>query len=187
MDDPIANLLAKQAIAEVIFRYCRAIDRCDAELLASCFHADATHNHGVFEGPSVDFCGFALQLIAMIGSTQHHVGNVLIEVDGTRAHSEAYWVAYHRILANGPGEQAGLFASHGIDEDLFIGGRYIDRFENRGSQWRIAHRIGVHDWQRYETAAERDFTALPANMRGMRGRQDASYWKDGKITMPSHQ
>lgn len=177
MEAPIADLLAKQAITEVIYRYCRAVDRCDAELLSGCFHADATHNHGVFDGRSADFCRFALQLLAMIGSTQHHVGNVLIAVDGARAHSEAYWVAHHRILANGPGEEAGIFASRGIDEDLFIGGRYIDRFECRGSVWRIAHRIGVHDWQRYETAAERDFKALPASMRGTRGRQDRSYWQ----------
>ncbi len=177
MEAQVADLLAKQAITEVIYRYCRAVDRCDAELLASCFHPDATHNHGLFEGQSEDFCRFALQLLAMIGSTQHHVGNVLIEVDGTQAHSEAYWVAYHRILAHGPGEQAGIFASRGIDEDLFIGGRYVDRFECRGSRWRIAHRIGVHDWQRYEPAAERDFTALPADKRGMRGPQDRAYWR----------
>ena len=34
-------LLDKQEIHEVIMRYCRAIDRCDEELLSSVYHPDA--------------------------------------------------------------------------------------------------------------------------------------------------
>lgn len=177
LESIVAALADKQAITEIIYRYCRAIDRCDGDLLRSCFHADSTHDHGPFEGPSADFCKFALQLLAQVGATQHLVGNVLIEVTGDTATSESYWTAYHRILADGPRENAGVLVSRGVDEDLFIGGRYIDRFERRQGEWRIAHRFGVHDWQRFEAADERDFASMPAAKRGMRGRTDRAYWK----------
>ena len=39
-------LLDKQEIHEVLMRYCRGIDRCDAELLHSVYHPDATDDHG---------------------------------------------------------------------------------------------------------------------------------------------
>jgi len=38
--DAIQELLAKQAISEVIVRYARAIDRLDEAMLRSVFHAD---------------------------------------------------------------------------------------------------------------------------------------------------
>ena len=42
MEDKVLEaLLDKQAITEVIYRYCRGIDRFDFELVKSCFHADA--------------------------------------------------------------------------------------------------------------------------------------------------
>ena len=173
----VRSLADKQAITEVIHRYCRAIDRCDGDLLSNCFHADSTHDHGPYAGPSADFCKFALQLLAQVGTTQHQAGNILIDLRGDIAYAETYWVAYHRILADGPREGAGVLVSRGMDEDLFIGGRYIDRFERRSGEWRIAHRFGIHDWQRFEAADERDFKAMPADKRGQRNRSDRAYWR----------
>ena len=66
------------------------------------------------------------------------MSNVLVELDGDRAYVEAYAVAYHdRTGARRPEERGRL--------DLW-GGRYVDRFERRSGEWRIAHRNCVIDW-----------------------------------------
>ena len=66
-------------------------------LLESVFHEDSIHHHGEYEGPSSDFCNFAFDILAEMEFAQHLVGNLLIEVDGDKAWSEAYWTAFHRI------------------------------------------------------------------------------------------
>ena len=38
-------MLDERAITRILMLYCRGIDRCDAELLRSCYHEDA---HGVW-------------------------------------------------------------------------------------------------------------------------------------------
>ena len=52
-DPHLQQLLDKQACAEVMMTYCRAIDHLDEALLRSVFHPDSHHRHG-FEGPSSD-------------------------------------------------------------------------------------------------------------------------------------
>ncbi len=168
-------LLDKQAITEVIHRYARALDRCDIELLRSCFHPDSTHDHGEFEGPSLKFCDWAMELLQRLTATQHHIGNVLIELDGDRAFSETYWVAYHRIPADAGG--SGVVAGRGAETDLFIGGRYVDRFERRAGAWKIARRVGLHDWQRFEPASDAGFFNSEPRKRGVRSRADLSYFR----------
>lgn len=169
----LRGLLDKQAIAEVIYRYARAIDRCDIELLRDCFHPDSTHDHGEFEGSSLAFCDWAMELLTHLTATQHHIGNILIELHGERAFSEAYWIAYHRIPAQAAA--SGLVVSGGHETDLIIGGRYIDRFERRAGAWKIARRVGIHDFQRYQQANDGGFFDSDPRKRGMRSRADLAY------------
>ena len=166
-------LVEKQAITEVLYRYARALDRCDLPLLRSCFHPDSTHDHGDFEGSSLEFCDWALELLLRLTATQHHLGNVLIDLEGEVAHCETYWVAYHRIPAQAGG--SGVVAGRGEETDLFIGGRYLDRMERRRGEWKIARRVGIHDWQRFEPASDGGFFHSDARKRGVRSRADLSY------------
>ena len=48
------ELKSRAEITEVVLRYCRGIDRCDEALLRACFHSDASHRHGGFEGASAE-------------------------------------------------------------------------------------------------------------------------------------
>ena len=68
------------------------------------------------------------------------------------AHTEAYFLAVHRMDQGKTIE--GYWAGHNpaIDEIAEVGGRYIDRWEKRLGNWKIARRIGVHDWERWTTA-----------------------------------
>ena len=85
----VQELLDKQAIAEVMMTYCRALDRLDEALLRSVFHPDSQHNHG-FKGPSSDpgakgadgqpgdFVGYALQVLGGMTRTHHQLGNIFV-------------------------------------------------------------------------------------------------------------
>ena len=75
-------LLDKQAIHEVLMRYCRGIDRCDEELLRSVYHHDATDNHGQFNGKAADFVPWAIKSLRRDERTTHFLCNELIEVEG---------------------------------------------------------------------------------------------------------
>ena len=66
-----------------------------------------------------------------------------IDLQGDEAFGEVYYQAFHRIR-NEAGE----------DRDLFISGRYVDRYERRGGTWKIAYRSELVDWVREEAAAD---------------------------------
>ena len=80
---------------------------------------------------------------------------VTMEIDGDVAHTESYLFAYHRVKGDpqktrevfGPSylERSGFDASKAQNDFLF-GGRYVDRLEKRGGEWRISRRDYVLDW-----------------------------------------
>jgi hypothetical protein len=74
----------------------------------------------------------------------HFLGNVSIELDGDRAHCETYAIAFHRRRSPA-GEQ----------KDDVWGVRYLDEFERRNGEWRIAHRRLIRDWRRVDPVPER--------------------------------
>lgn len=160
-DPAVQVMLDKQEIHDVLMRYCRAIDRCDEELLRSVYHSDAWDNHGPFNGKAADFIPYALKLLReSYKSTTHAICNDLIEVSGDKARSEAYFFACHR------------FEREGKEADWIVAGRYVDRFERRDGAWKIAHRIAVTDWDRVD-AVDKKRKAPP--IVGLRSREDPSY------------
>ena len=136
----LADLLDIQAIRDVVMRYSRGADRCDRELLASVFHDDATLEYGTFfRGSALAYIDQVLHALRTDSfATQHTVSNVLVELDGDQAYVEAYAVAYHHRTGTRRPEESGRL-------DLW-GGRYVDRFERRSGEWRIANRNCVIDW-----------------------------------------
>ena len=161
----VQGLLDRQAITEVLYRYCRGCDRADEALLRSCFHPGSRHAHGGFRGSSEDFCGFALGIIRRALRTKHVLTNVSIELDGDLASSEAHYSAYHRILNR----------ETGLEEDNFSGGRYLDRLERREGRWAIVERVGLIDYETFEAAAERGMAALPPRALSRRWPDDELY------------
>lgn len=139
MSMTLETLLAKQEIADVIYRYARGIDRLDLALVRSCYHADAYDDHGMLKGNVDEFIAGVEAFLPQFAVTQHFMGNMLIEVDGQAARAETYAVAYHRKeLEDGSGK-----------DDVF-GIRYVDRFEKRGGEWKIAHRVVATEWRRVD-------------------------------------
>ena len=141
----IDELLAKQEIRDALMRYSRGIDLLDADLVKSAYHPDAYDDHGTFKGNAHEFAEHVIVGLSRLECTEHFLGNSLIEVEGDRAYSETYHVAYHRIPA---GED-------GVAKDFTWGGRYVDVFERReGGPWLILHRTVVHSWSRIDDVAD---------------------------------
>lgn len=175
----LRELKDRQEITDLIHQYCRGCDRGDEELLNSVFWPDATVEHPPFKGSAAEFCKVALDFIGTLDSTLHQVGNVMIDLQGDKAYTESYFTAYHR-LPRGP-VQAGLiadaeFTSHrtDVDEDIFMGGRYLKWFERRDGVWKIFHHIGFLEWEQWQESSDRSaFTRMAT-----RDRQDPSYWRE---------
>lgn len=127
---------AERAIRRCLSDYCRGIDRCDADLVASVYHADATDDHGSFVGLGVDFAHLATaKLRSYASATTHLIGEPVIDfVSAVMAEVETQVIAWHRV-ADAEGEFLENFC-----------GRYFDRFECRDGDWRIADRRLTHDW-----------------------------------------
>ncbi len=153
----IDRLDARAAILDCMNRYTRGADRLDRELLLSAYHPDATDDRGAFTGGPEARVDWLLAFLRTLGHTSHHISNFTIKIDGDVAHTESY-VMTTRMPTGG-----------GV---VTIGGaRYIDRFEQRDGDWRIAHREAVMD---YEFTGPT--SALPAKvLSGMRDRSDRSY------------
>lgn len=152
----VQALCDKQALLELNMRYCRAVDRCDFDLLISCYHPDAIDDHGTFRGPPVDTFPPVLARLAQLPPTQHVVTNALFELDGDVAYGEVYMDV----------RQAGTDAcsTHGGF------GRMIDRYERRGDEWRIADRRVVVEWFAPDRSVD-----LSRGCVGRKDRGDPSY------------
>lgn len=127
----VAAFIARSEIAANLARHSRSVDRNDAALLPSASTADGT----VVEGSACDFATMLTGATEGAPTMLHRTTNMLIRVEGDRARSESYVIAYGRTPgAAGPGPQR------------LIGGRYLDRHERSPDGWRIAHRTYVLDW-----------------------------------------
>jgi hypothetical protein len=132
MSDEIGRLLGKQAITEVIWRYCRGMDRMDRDLTLSCWHPGGTDDHApLFKGTAEGFIEWLWPIHAAMQATRHMVSNIMIELDGDEAATESYWYVHLRIPRG--------------DEvyDLIGDGRYLDHFEKIDGVWAIRHRTSI--------------------------------------------
>lgn len=135
-DPELQALLDKQSLYELAMRYARAIDRRDRDLLLSVYHDDAIDHHGgMFKGSAREFADWQPTVMAPFEVTAHYIINTSYRLDGDRAEGELYFIAYHRIQTPEP-------------KEITIGGRYLDRYERRNGDWKIAYRTLVWDFSR---------------------------------------
>ncbi len=134
---------AAEEIRQAALRYCRGVDRLDADLMFSAYHDDATDDHGVFVGPARELCERVVQSHRRYDATMHCILNHAIEFAGdTTATGEIYTTTYLRQTIDGTPVLHTWW------------GRYLDRYECREGRWAIAHRVCVHEWTRTEPAGE---------------------------------
>jgi SnoaL-like domain len=133
LEAKVGELLDRQSILDCLIRYSRGVDRFDRDLVLSAYHSDAVDDHGKFLGGPSQFWHWAYEQHSRAHlSHQHHIGNHSCDLDGEVAHTETYYI-FVSMNRSGPAMS-------------MTGGRYVDRFEKRGGDWRIAYRVCTRDW-----------------------------------------
>ncbi|RVQ65162.1 nuclear transport factor 2 family protein [Croceicoccus ponticola] len=177
MNGTLDRLAAESAIKRVIHLYCHALDRRRWELLDQVFHEDAKYGFGDIAGSWRDFLAAARSIVDPLGPTQHMVANILISIEGDVAHVETYLNGYHVIPADYPAglNTNGLFYDRPGERYVsVVGGRYVDRFEQRDGDWRIAQRAGIYDWIQVLPYTDGGLSQSPDAALGKWGPSDAS-------------
>ena len=172
----VAALADKEAVRELMYRRCRASDRCDTELALSCYHEDAVEIHPGYNSRGAR--EFILEHSEMAKGEQsttymmyHALLNMLIDLDSDRAFVETYHIAISRSR-----DERG-------DMEFRVGGRFLDDVERRGNAWRISRREIVMDWSWVLPVGEQFWDMLPSQggtMRGVRGGGDPLYRHVGR-------
>jgi len=142
----LEQISAHIEIRQCLARYCRGVDRRDIKLLKSVYHPDATDNHGTFNGKAHDFAEYLMnEMKDSPGFGTHQVTITYIKLHGAdSADTESYYLAHHPLIDAKTGER----------QLLHTGGRYIDHFERRNGEWKIARRLCTIDWSRRHLPGE---------------------------------
>jgi hypothetical protein len=148
-----------ESIRDATRRYCRGVDRLDADEMKSAYWPDATDDHGAFVGNAHEFSDFCMVAHLQYRSTGHCISNHQIELDdgGLTARGELYCITW-------------LFHKDADILDTWYG-RYLDRYEKRGEEWRIMERVCVH-----EGTVSREATPMEI---------DAGAFRQGSFDRPS--
>lgn len=123
------------------------------------------------EGASVDYVGnyqgdvpglldWLWQAHGALQCHSHQVTNVLVEVDGGTARSEAYVT----VALWAPPSEGGL------QTEIISRGRYLDRWSRRAGRWAIEDRVHVADMQ-----SAREVPKGHRDGGSTRNREDISY------------
>ena len=156
----VAALADRQAITDQIYRYCRAMDRMDHALGYSIWHADGTADYGEgnYVGSGRGFIDHVNRQHAQLLAHSHQVTNILIELNGETAGSEAYVTATLQMQRDDKRMR------------MLVLSRYVDRWSKRDGRWAIDHRIALMD-----LAESAEVATMTLHKSGTRDSADPSY------------
>lgn len=149
----------REEIRDLAMRYCHGVDRLDPDVMKSAYWPDAVDDHGNFVGNAHEFVDYCMVAHLRWTWTMHSIFTHQIELDadGVHARGEIYNIT-------------NLCRADTGDIDTWYG-RYLDRYQKRGDEWRIIHRVCVHNGT--ETRA-----AAPMAM-------ETAKYRDGSFDRPS--
>lgn len=179
----------RMRIEHVMYRWCRAVDRLDKAGMLSVFHPDAIDSHGPYIGPADGLVDWILERHRGITFSSHFLGNMLIEfVTEDLALVETYVRTNQRYPAHAKAQIAqftgGESGSDGREVDVFTNSRYLDRFERRNGEWRIARRTVIQDWKALHDVEVDALQPKPGWVIGRRDDQDALWLERRELGLP---
>jgi hypothetical protein len=136
-EDALTSLQDRAEIADLLARYCVALDTREFEMLETVFTSDAHIDYGNEFASGVGapwFTAFATAGLASTTATHHQLGTSIVQLSDAGAEGRTYVVAQHV----GRGD---------LEGSLFtVAGWYLDRFVSTDQGWRIAERAFVSVW-----------------------------------------
>ncbi len=129
------RLLSERDIFALENTYTRGVDRLDLDMVRSCYHPDATDDHGEYVGDVDGFIEWLARILPPLEISQHFIGNFLVDVRGDEAFAELY-VHSHTRLRDENGQPVNRIRCV----------RFYDRLDRRNGTWLIADRHVVFDW-----------------------------------------
>ncbi len=158
MDKRLQEMLDHYEISKVLNEYCRGCDRGDLPSMASIYAKESWDNHGLYKGPGD---GFAKKTVVNMKPTDiltHLLGQTMIKVDGDKAGAETYFIA--------------TSLKEGGNTFNQLGGRFVDTLVRENGQWKVKHRIAVHDWSTSQPTPPRWLTGF---VQGENSNADPSF------------
>lgn len=136
----------ERLITRLLLRYAHAVDRRDYEAVARCYWDDAHDEHGSFDGDALAYVAWLRVVLPKVSVSSHQFTNILVDVSACDAATSETYCLNVSVFANRGGE-----ASEGESQRQTTALlRYLDRFQCRDGEWRIADRRVVTDWSRVE-------------------------------------
>lgn len=164
-DQAVQDLLAKQAITELVHTYPRGLDRLDPELLLSIAHPTATVEFStLFKGTWAEYVAWLMNAHHAMIFNNHRISNLLIRVSGSKAASETTSTA--TLIAK---------RDDGRFEDRLVYSRYLDQWRRDDGRWSLAHRLTVRDFRRVTIISAEDLQSYQLTNASEVGRTDPSY------------
>lgn len=164
----VRNLKDRQDILDVIMREARGRDRQDELLIASCWWPDGIDEHGAIVTPAPDYPARANAGHArFFSATMHNITTHTCEIDGDTAHAETYVI--------------GTMLSTDKQTMKIAPGRYFDRLEKRGSEWRLLFRRCAVEMSLDGSAEWVNGPMCKGFLRSVWSKEDVSYQRPIKV------
>jgi hypothetical protein len=155
----LRTVVDRQAITDLIYRYCRSVDRLDLELGYSVWHEDGVAEYdGFYSGTGRGLIDKVCASHRALLVHSHQISNIVIELDGEHAASESYVTATLRIADGARLKQ------------FVVWSRYVDRWSRRAGRWGIDKRVAIRDFDEI-----REVAAMSDPKQGRRDPNDVSY------------
>lgn len=125
-----------QAIVDLLIQYATALDSRNWKLLEQCFLPDAVADYGevgCHEGyPAIETA--VRYFLEGLDSSQHLLGNYVVDIKGDRARTTCYLHAQHYLENTAGGDT------------YTVGGTYEDEIIRTRDGWKIKHRKLITTW-----------------------------------------
>lgn len=137
-------------IRDVMYRYARAIDRCDWDRFLATFHPDADIHHGPYRGTADGFVAVLKKRHIGIVQSMHMISTIVVDfVDANTALAESYFSTFQRMTPEAGDYRLPFLRGQPVDDDhdveVQVAGRYVDTFTRVAGVWRVAQRMVVYE------------------------------------------
>lgn len=143
-----ARMEDRLEIQDVIYRWCRGIDRMDIDLIREVYHPEGVAYHGPSPRTLDELIAWIEERQPSITHSLHQAANIRIQFTGPdTALVETYMVSRQRFADSAKETRIAILGEEEASKPGILhvegGGRYVDRFERRNGRWAVLKRTVI--------------------------------------------